>query len=838
MSRFSVKQWWQIVRPHICVVAFFLALSVVYFSPMLKDQEIRQGDVEKFIGMSQEVRDYYEKEGKSSAWTGSMFSGMPAYTIGIWGQSGSALDYIHQPFKVMGEIGILFLSLMSCYFLLLILGVNIPLAALGAIAFSFSSYSIIILEAGHITKAWAMAYMPLVFAGFMLVLRKNYLWGGGLFALALALQIKSNHVQITYYLALFCGIIFIGFVIRQIIEKESWKRLGLILATLVVALVIAVLCNLANLYGNYETSHESIRGKSELSQHIDGKTDKSDGLDKDYAFAWSYGVEETFTLMVPDMYGGPSVNTLPEDSHLAKEIQAHGFRVPKPLQAGTYWGDQPFTSGPVYFGAIICFLFVLSLFVIRNPLKWWMLGGTVFFIFLSWGRNLDSFNTFLFHYLPYYNKFRAVSMALVIPQLVFAIMAACGVMRIITRNLTWEDLRKPFYISLGVTGGLCLLIALLLPFDFVSVADQNYGLPNWYLNAIRADRGDLLRMDAFRSFFFILAAAACLYWYLRKHVGKQKNYILWVLAGLVLIDLWNVDKRYLNQENFVSKHTYRQVYSPSVADNFILKDKDLSYRVLSFDPFSENGASLNAPFNDSHISFYHKSIGGYSPAKLRRYQELIDLKIMPEMQLIASAFKSRDSIQNLQKIFLSTPILDMLNMRYLVFNNGQPPVRNPFAWGNAWFVDQVKMVENADEEMLALDKTNLRRAALVDKSFENFVKEGPLTVDSTASIVMTAYKPDKISYKYESALPGVVVFSEVYYPYGWKAFIDGKQVPHFRTNWILRGMEIPAGQHTVEFRFEPDAYWIAYGISIAASYALLLILIGLLVRGFYKDKWS
>ncbi len=827
MKAFSIVDFWKLVRPHVVVVLLFLVLAMVYFAPALDGKEIHQGDVEKFMGMSQELREYYQKEGKSSAWTGSMFSGMPAYTIGVWGGTVNLLDVVERPFKALGskDIGVVFMAMLCCYLLLLLMGAKIPVAVLGAIAFSFSSYSIIILEAGHITKAWAMAYMPLVFAGFWLVLKRNYLWGGSLFAFALALQIKSNHVQITYYLTLFCFIVFVGYALSYLRER-AWRPLVCTFSTLFVAVVLAALCNLGNLYANYESSHESIRGKSELSHAVDGKTDKSGGLDKDYAFAWSYGVGETFTLLIPDFYGGASGGTLDRDSHLAKAMQAQGFQAPSPLRTATYWGDQPFTSGPVYFGAIVCFLFVLALWLVRNPLKWWIFGAVVFFICLSWGRNFDSFNTFLFHYLPYYNKFRTVSMALVVPQLAFVILAVWGLVEIFQKGISWEKLRRPLLYSLYITGGVCLLFMVLTPFDFSSASDAHLGVPDWYLNALREDRAGLMRADALRSLFFVLAAAACIYGFVKNRESKMAKYLPWTLVFFVLLDLWLVDRRYLNKDNFVAKNTYTQVYRATPADKIILKDPDLSYRVLS----------LNNPFNESHIPYFHKSIGGYSAAKLRRYQELIDLKIMPEIQAVGQSFKS-GRLESIQESFKSAPVLDMLNMRYLVFDPSQAPVVNPYAYGNAWFVKEVRMVENADEEM-SVAGTGGKDIAWVDQRFADVIREKSLKTDSLAEVVLTAYKPNSLEYVYRSEEPGVLVFSEVYYPHGWKAFVDGKPVPHFRTNWILRGMEVPAGEHRVEFRFEPDAYFTARIISTVTSAILLLVFAGLLARGLGWGKWS
>lgn len=826
MKFFLTNEMWTACRSHFYVIVFFLALVLTYFAPKMNGMQIRQGDIEKYHGMAEELRNYYVEEGGSSAWTGSMFSGMPAYTIGIYGGVANALDFIEKPYKSLGgaDVGIVFMSLLTCYILLLIMGANCPVAALGAIAFSFSSYSIIILEAGHITKAWTMAYIPLIVAGFVLVLKEKFLNGGALFAFALALQLKNNHVQITYYLTLFCFIVFIGFLFTNI-KKKQWKKISLSFITLFIAVVLAALCNFSNLYANYESSKESIRGKSELTHTVDGKMDKSGGLDKDYAFAWSYGVGETLTILIPDFYGGSSGGFVGDDSNLAKEMKIRGYQVPKKIQTYTYWGDQPFTSGPVYFGAIICFLFVLSLFILRNPLKWWITGAIVFFIFLSWGRNFDGFNSFLFHYLPFYNKFRTVSMALVIPQFAFAVLAAWGMMVIIREKIEWKELRKPFQISLALTGGLCLFFGLFVPFDFSSVADQRYGMPDWYLNALRADRESLLRLDAFRSLTFILIAAGCLYLYIKnKHSGIYKN-VPWILTLLVLVDLWGVDKRYLNKEDFVPTNSLRQVYLPSAADKIILNDLDLSYRVLS----------LNDPFNDSHTSYLHKSIGGYSAAKLRRYQELIDLKIMPEMQLIVNALKS-GKVEEIQNVFMSTPVLNMLNMRYLIVDPAQYPVMNRHAFGNAWFVKDVEIVQSADAEMSALSNIDPYSTAVVDQRFADMVTEETYDKDSLSSIRLIQYKPDRLQYEYESSKPGVIVFSEVYYPHGWKAFIDGKPVTHFRTNWILRGMKVPEGSHMIEFRFEPNEYNASRWIAFISSLLLIMILVGLLVRRVLKKS--
>lgn len=814
----TISLIWKKIRPHVFVCLFFLAISMIYFAPKFQGMQMQQGDVEKYIEVSREAREYYEKEGVGTSWTGAVFSGMPTYAITTQGGPINLLNYLEKPFKDLGgsDCGVVFFSLISCYLLMLLLGANIPVAILGAVAFSFSSYSLIILQAGHITKAWAMAYMPLILSGFVLVLRQKYLIGGFVFALTLALQIKNNHPQITYYLALFCCIVYIGYLVDKI-RSKSWRPIGISFATLAGGILVAFLCNMGPLYANYELTKESIRGRSELTYHVDGKTDKSSGLDKDYAFAWSYGVGETFTFLIPDFHGGASGGILDGDSNIAKELYRQGYQVPNPLQTYTYWGDQPFTAGPVYFGAIVCMLFVLGLFVIKHPMKWWMIGGMGFFILLSWGRNFDSFNTFIFHYLPFYNKFRTVSMALVIPQLVFAVIAVWGLIEIFRRKNERQQLLKSLYYAVGITGGLCLFFAFFAPMDFRSALDFQYGMPDWYMNALAADRADLLRADAYRSLLFILLGGGCLYLYIKN--DKPSRYLPYILTLLVLVDLWGVDKRYLNDSHFVKANAAQQLRTPSVADRMILQDKDPSYRVLS----------VVDPFNDGGPSYFHKSIGGYHAAKLRRYQDLIEMKLVPEIESLKRTLSKVTSAEEATAAFREVPVLNMLNMRYLIIDPNHAPLKNPYADGNAWFVSKVQIVENADEEMAGLLNSNPRELALVDKRFESLISMQDLKIDSTAKVELLSYKPDRLEYRYKSTQPGVILFSEVYYPHGWKAMIDGQEAEHFRANWILRGMEVPAGEHTISFYFHPDVYIAGRWAGTICSGLLVLALVLVIV---------
>lgn len=800
---------------HIGVFALFVVITIIYFSPKLDGKVIQQGDIQKWEGMSHELVEYYKKEGGSSAWTGSMFSGMPSYTVTIQSSIPNSITWPEKIFRIFGDYdcGPIILSLFTMYILLIIMGVPIPLAILGAIGFAFSSYSLIIIQAGHITKVWAMAYMPLVLAGMILLFKKKWIAGFFLLATSLSLEVYQNHFQIAYYLIFLCLAIFLGYLVHSIIKKEHSdiiKTAGFTLASIAFAIAI----NSSRLYCNWEMGKTSIRGKSELSSTVDKKTDKSSGLDYDYAFAWSYGISETMTILIPNFNGGASVEELSKQSNIAKAMQKEKVPVPKKLQSYTYWGNQPFTSGPVYFGAIICFLFVLSLFIVKNKYKWWIVGATAFFFILSWGKNFPAINDFLFHHLPMYNKFRTPAMALVIPQLTFPLLGCMALYTIWKGDHDKAFLQKSLFIATGITGGLCLIFAIMpsLFLDFVSPNDASYGFPEWYMDALLLDRKDILTSDAFRSFIFILLAALALFFMIIKRNEKTSLIITSCLAFLILCDLWSVDKRYLNDSHFV-REKRKNSFAMTAADKAILKDKDLSYRVLT----------LNNPFNDTNVSYYHKSIGGYNAAKLRRYQELIDMYISPEMQQVVGSLQNAKSTYDVDNAFEKTPVLNMLNMRYLIYNEKMDPIYNTKSFGNAWFVDEVKMVNNADEEMTSLGKINPRKTALVDVRFKDLVSNVNPIKDSAASVELISYKPDELKYKTSSSQDGVMLFSEVYYQPGWKAYIDGKETDHFRANWILRGMNVPAGIHEIRFEFYPSTFW---NLRWTGFWVALILLLG------------
>lgn len=816
------------VGKHVAALILFLGLVMVYFSPAVFDGKvIRQGDNIKAAGQGGSQVDKYAKTaepGEFSGWSDAMFSGMP-YGPGYGNPAPELPSYsmVDNLLKMPGyfHAAMVFTGLVCFYLLMCIMGVNWWLAIAGAIAFAFASYNIIIIEAGHIVKAYVIGYMPVTLAGMFLLFKRKWLWGAVLFLLGVAFSLSNGHVQITYYLVLLSLFIYIGYTVKMIKGKvyADWIKTSLIMAACVI---LAVLPNAKHMYSNWDLGQHSIRGASELTPKADekGNVEKaSSGLDKDYAFQWSYGWKELLTVMVPDVYGGGSGGSLDSSSELYKELKKNGAQVGKEVQTYTYWGDKPFTSGPVYFGALVCFLFVLGMFVIKNPMKWWLLAGSVFLTFLALGRNFDAFNDIMFHYLPLYNKFRTVEMALVIPGFVFPIIGIWGLKEILTEKVEETRLKKSFLWSLGLTGGICLILWLMpsLLLNFQSVYDTQFQnqVPEWYYTALLMDRASLASADALRSLIFILLGAGLLVWFWKSKNKKTTSMVVSAgIALLILADLWTVDRRYLNDRNYV-KEKPQDTYQESVADKEIFKDTDESFRVFG----------LNNPWQDTIVSYFHHSIGGYHAVKLRRYQELIDHRLDLEYRNIVGALQKAQSIDDIMSVLAASPSLNMLNTRYIIYNPDQAPIRNPYAFGNAWFVDQVEIVENADAEIEALNTINPLETAVVDKRFVKDLEGFTPHKDSTASIVLEKYRPNRLTYKTKADSDQLAVFSEIYYQPGWKATIDGKEAPHFRTDWILRGMVIPAGEHTVVFEFYPDTYVLAANVSSYSSFLILLLLI-------------
>ena len=815
-SSVSSAPWWQRAVPHVLAVLFFVLLACVYFSPIVFDgKTLAQHDITQFQGGAHEAQEYAKVMGKEALWTNSMFSGMPTYLISLH-FPGDWSVYLQKAIALglPAVVANLFLALLCGYVLLVALGIRPLIAVAGAVALGFSSYNLAILAAGHNTKSLALAYAPLVLGGLLVTYRRDKWLGAALFAVGLTLNIHVNHLQITYYLLLLVAI----FGVIELVSSFRTGRLPEFLkrtALLGLGAALAVGVSFGRLYTTAEYSKYSNRGPSELKSAAPAALgqapapkgeDEGSGVDRDYAFQYSYGVGETITLLIPNFYGGASSMPLGTDSNLAKAGLPQEYLGSMP----TYWGQQSYTAGPVYMGAVVCFLFILGLFVVEKRTRYWLLAGTILSILLAWGKNFETFNYLIFDLLPGYNKFRAVSMALVIAQLAIPILGALALSRILRPRpataptlpgakvpLSAEAaalLPKVLYAG-AITAGLCVLAYLAsFSFDFAAPVDgelTKQGFTPQLLGALRADRADLLRNDVWRGLLFIGAALGVLYFHLKGQLKVVPAAAIMVL--LVLVDLWGVDKRYLGDNKF-QRETIAEEFQPTPADQMILQDKDLSYRVLN----------LQNPFNEAQTSYFHKSIGGYHGAKLRRYQDLIERQI---------------SANNQQ-------VLNMLNMRYLITGDQKQPVqRNPGALGNAWFVSEVKTVKSPDEEMAALNTLSPATVAVVDAS--KFPQQKDATYNITGStIALTNYSPDELKYRYNATQAGLVVFSEIYYADGWQAYIDGKPVPHIRADYVLRALQVPAGAHSIEFRFEPKAYAVGNTVSLVASIALLLVLVG------------
>lgn len=795
MTKFSIKQWW----PYLASIVFFLVVILVYFSPVLDGKLPKQDDIQRWRGMSKEILDYRESTGEEALWTNSMFSGMPAYQISVI-YKNVLVKYIDEALKLglPHPISLVFLYFIGFFILLLTLKVDVWLAVFGAVAFALSSYFFIIIEAGHNSKAHAIGYMAPVLAGILLTFRGKYLWGGAFTALFLSIQLMTNHLQITYYLLL----IVLLFGIAQFIEsyrssqlKPFFKAVGV----LTIAAVFALGVNISNIWATYEYGKYTIRGPSELTEAPENRTS---GLDIDYVTQWSYGIPETFTLLIPDFMGGGSMRHPDGDSNTYDELVKIGL---PPTQAKDYvqmmpmyWGKQPFTSGPVYTGAIVVFLFVLGLFIVKGKFKWWLIAATALSIMLSWGNNFMPLTEFFLHYVPGYNKFRAVSMTLVIADLTMPLLGVLALKELFNKANDRKVLFKHLKYSFFITGGITLFFAALsgMLFDFSSPFDAQLiqaGFPMPVIEALRNDRLAMLVSDSIRSFIFITLTALALWVAL---FGKaRKEYVFVALILMVTIDMYAINRRYLNDDDFEIARKVTTPFTASEADQIILKDPDPNFRVLN--------TRVNT-FNDASTSYFHKSVGGYHGAKLRRYQELID----------------RHITQN------NRNVLNMLNTKYFIVDgqNKQPQaIPNPEALGNAWIVQNVQFVENADEEIAALTDFAPKATAIVDKRFTDLLDEFKPGSDSTALIEFTAYQPNEMKYSFGSTRDELVVFSEIYYDKGWNVYVDGEDMPYLRANYVLRAMVVPAGNHEIVWKFEPKVYHTGGKISLFASLFVILI---------------
>ena len=831
----NLKIW----LPYVAAVALFYVLAYMFTPQVFSGKVVNQSDIASWRGMANEIITYNEShpDQDPALWTNSMFSGMPATTISLK-YDGDFLDIFYNAIhKLTGQRppSYLLISMVGAFLLFLAFGVNPWLSIVGAVAISFASYNMQIIQVGHNSKMVAIAFMPWVLAAVVYAYRKKGFLGAILFAFALSFQIKANHPQITYYLA----IIVLGYgfaeLYNHIAEKKILKFLK-VSGLLLLLGGLGIASNINHLWPTYEYSKYTMRGGSELAKE-QGK--QQEGLDIGYATSWSYSPEETPNLFIPNFNGGSSAGELDRESATYKALKGGGYQGADQIikQMPLYWGPQPFTAGPMYLGAIMVFLFILALFLIGGAVKWWALGVTLLAVLLSWGSNFLPLTEFFFKYIPMYNKFRTVSMVLVILQILVPLMGVLVIEKLMKSEFSAKKFKTGMISALVLTAGFALL-AMIFPSvagSFTSPADAN--LPEQIRATLAEDRASLLSADAFRSVLYILAAAAVLWFAFGRREASSKNRVLspaklkYLVYGgigiLVLADMWGAGKRYLNDSHFIKNREFEQQYALRPVDNIILEDKDPNYRVLDI--------SINT-FNDSHISYHHKTIGGYSPAKLQRYQDMIDYHIMPEMQKIASSLSSVKTLEEAQIMVdnTETPVLNMLNSKYIVIGAQNPPLLNNRAMGNCWFVDSIAWVANNLDEINTISDVNLSNTAVVSEEFRSLAGE-ITTADAPAFedvIKLTNYSPNKLTYQCETTSDRVAVFSEVWYPAGWIATIDGKPAEIFRANYTLRALKVPAGSKVIEMEFRPDSYYKGATYSkIASSILLVLLAIGGLFEG-------
>jgi len=833
----------KVLAPYLVAVLLFVGLTYGYFSPMLKDKVIVQSDMVLNKAMSKEVSDFREKYDEEALWTNSMFGGMPAYQISV--RYPNNYMYEVRTFLTLGMSSpamMLFNLMLGFFILLIILRVNPWLAIVGAIAYAFTAYTFIILDAGHITKAAALGYLPPLFGGIILVNRGKYLLGGALTALFFALELLCNHIQMTYYFFIFLMIyILVEWVLK--IREKNFADIFKSIAVFIIAGVIAVGCNFTNLWNTYEYSKSTIRGPSELTG--DGQNQTS-GVDKDYATQWSMGTSEVMTLMIPSFKGASSSIQISENKNALKDVDGQMKEYIGSMPQ--YWGDQLFTMSP-YAGAVVVFLFVFGLFVVKGRLKWVLLAGTILSIMLSWGKNMMWLTELFLDYFPMYNKFRAVSQMLVIAEFCIPLLAILVVDKLIKNpDLLKDKIKIPFsksemkvqtafFTAFGLTGGLSLLFYLMPGLtDFTSISDaQMYEgiqksngaqVAQQVMDNVEIARIALFKADALRSFFFTLLGALSLWLFLKKKINGS---ILIPLLGLIiLVDLWGVDKRHLDDKSFTDKKKAEVPFTASKADLAILEDKDPNYRVLNL------AGPKEGPFNDAATSYFHKSIGGYHPAKLRRYQELIETHITANMQNIIQTLQTNPSDSALRVAFSQQGVLNMLNMKYLIYNPDAQPLQNRYALGNAWFVKEIKMAENADEELKTVGEINPATTIVVDKRYQSEVEGLKLNPSADDKIRLISYLPNHLTYESTTNAEQLAVFSEIYYKDGWNVYVDGEQKTYFSGDWVLRAMRVPAGTHKIEFKFEPAKYYIGEKVSLVSCILLFGMLGGAVVLGLRK----
>lgn len=820
--------------PDLIAILIFILLSFSYFFPAdIENRVIFQQDSSAGVGAGQEAKDYFDKTGDRTRWTNSIFGGMPTYQMSPSYNSSNSLSIIENIYHLYlpDYIRLAFIMMLGFYILLRAFGVSVWLSTLGGVIWAFSSYFFILVAAGHIWKFYTLAYIPPTIAGMVLAYRKQYLLGGILTTLFVALQIKSNHVQMSYYFMFLMLFMFLAY-LQQAYQSKEWKSFLKSTGVLVAAGLLGVCINLSNIYHTYEYSKETMRGKSELKQTGDQSQKTKSGLDRDYITQWSYGVSETATLLVPNAKGGASV-PLAQNEKAMEKADPNYTQIYQQLPQ--YFGDQPGTSGPVYVGAFVLFLFLVGCFVVKGPMKWALIIGTIFSIVLSWGKNFMGLTNFFIDYVPFYDKFRSVSSILVVAEFTIPLLAIFGLKRIIEEPEVIQKNRRGIIISFCLTAGLSLLLALfpgMITESFVPAQEMQAlqkAIPGDQLAPLISNisdvRSSMVTSDAWRSLLYILIGCALLYLFVKKKLNT--TYTVAGIAILCLIDMWGVNKRYLNDSQFIPKSDTTAKFEKTSTDMQILKDKSLDYRVLNF---------AGDTFNENNTAYWHKSVGGYHAAKLRRYQEMIEHHIAPEMNAAGQEiFKVSGQMDKVDGS--KFPVLNMLNTKYFILPVSQSqtvPIENPYAYGNAWFVDKVHYVNNADEEIQNTGKELPTQTAVVNSKFKDAL--GGVTAcnkDTLSKIVLTSYAPNKLVYQTSASKPGVVVFSEIYYP-GWKATIDGKSTDIARADYILRAMNVPAGKHQIEMSFDPESLKITETIAFISVGLLLVGIIFFIIQNRKK----
>ncbi len=826
----QLKKW----LPDILAIVLFVVISFAYFFPAVMDGRIiAQNDNVAFIGAGQEASQYKETTGETTRWTNSLFGGMPNYQTSPSYNSTNTLKTVSNIYRLYlpNYVWLVFIMMFGFYILMRAMKMSVWLSILGAIIWAFSSYFFIIITAGHIWKFVTLAYIPPTIAGVILTYRGKYLLGGFITALFFALQVMSNHVQMTYYFIFVILFLIIAY-LYEAIQNKTLPNFAKATVVMVIAFAIGGLINLSNLYQTYDYGKETMRGKSELvKKHVEPNDQTKDGLERSYITQWSYGIGETFSLMIPNVKGGASV-PLGENEDAMKKAEPQ--YIPIYNQTPQYWGEQPMTSGPVYVGAFVCFLFVLGCFIVKGPVKWALVAATLFSILLSWGKNFMGLTDFFIDYVPMYSKFRTVASILVIAEFTMPLLAILALKEIVTKPQIMKEKAKYFYISFGLTAGLALLFALSPKMFFSSYISTTWmdvlqkNVPADQLSGLVNNLTDIcvgiFTADAWRSFFVIVLGVALLYLYQFKVIKSR-----WLIIGITVLclgDMWSINKRYLSDKDFVTSSKRLEAVQETQTDKMILQDKTLDYRVLNL---------AGNTFNENNTSYWHKSVGGYHAVKLRRYQEMIEYHLSPEIQYL---MKTVPQVQgDMSKVVPdSFKVINMLNTKYFIFGvqNGTLPLPNPYAYGNAWFVKDVEYVKTANDEIESIYKISPKTTAVVNEKYKPALGYAN-AADSSATIKLISYAPNHLKYETSSSTEQVAVFSEIYYKQ-WQAYIDGKEVPIACADYVLRALKIPAGKHSIEFKFDPSSIHTTETIAYVGLAILLLVALFLGFQAYKKSQ--